>query len=434
MIAAGCDHGGYRLDKEMEKNFLAILAEELVPAMGCTEPIALAYAAATAKSVLGCKPDRIVAKCSGNIVKNVRCVTIPNTEGMTGIEAAVAVGALGGDAGRKMEVMEGVTKENLAAAKELLDRGACSVEYLNSEIPLHFIVEVFSGENSAGVEIRYAHTNITSILKNGKSVYAADSDAATQNTGANRALLSIENIKAFADEVELSKIAPFCERQVRYNMDIAYEGMTGRYGVGIGPMLRAAYAESTITRMKAYTAAASEARMGGCDMPVMITSGSGNQGIASSVPIIVYAHENNIPREKMYRALSFSSLMTIFQKEFIGKLSAFCGAVSASCAAGAAITYLVGGTIDQIKATIDNALADIPGIICDGAKVSCAAKIATSLDAAMMAHNLAMAGKAYEAYTGILKEDAGETIRCVGYIGKYGMQQTDKEIIKMMLK
>ena len=217
-------------------------------------------------------------------------------------------------------------------------------------------------------------------------------------------------------------------------MDIAYEGMSGNYGLGLGRVIRETYAESVVTRMKAYACAASEARMGGCDMPVIINSGSGNQGIASSVPVIVYARENNVQSEKLYRALVFSSLLTTFQKEFIGKLSAFCGAVSASCASAAAITYLAGGTIKQIKDTIDNTLANIPGIICDGAKISCAAKIASSLDAAMMGHYLAMKGKAYEAYTGILKEEAGETISCVGYIGKVGMHQTDKEIIKMMLE
>ena len=208
------------------------------------------------------------------------------------------------------------------------------------------------------------------------------------------------------------------DRQIQYNMDIAYEGMSGNYGLGLGRVIRETYAESVVTRMKAYACAASEARMGGCDMPVIINSGSGNQGIASSVPVIVYARENNIQSEKLYRALVFSSLLTTFQKEFIGKLSA----------------YLAGGTIKQIKDTIDNTLANIPGIICDGAKISCAAKIASSLDAAMMGHYLAMKGKAYEAYTGILKEEAGETISCVGYIGKVGMHQTDKEIIKMMLE
>ena len=216
-------------------------------------------------------------------------------------------------------------------------------------------------------------------------------------------------------------------------MDIAYEGISGNYGLGIGRVIRSTYADGVVTRMKAYAAAASEARMSGCDMPVIINSGSGNQGIASSVPVIIYAREKNIPKEKLYRALAFSALLTIHQKDHIGKLSAFCGAVSASCAACAAITYMIGGTVQQIKATIDNTLANIPGIICDGAKISCAAKIASSVDAAMMAHFLAMQGKAYDAYTGILKEEAEETISCVGYIGKIGMRQTDREIVKMML-
>ena len=223
------------------------------------------------------------------------------------------------------------------------------------------------------------------------------------------------------------------ERQIRYNMDIAYEGISGDYGLGIGRVLRESYADGVVTRMKAYAAAASEARMSGCDMPVIINSGSGNQGIASSVPVIVYAREKNYRNDELYRALVFSGLLTTYQKMFIGKLSAFCGAVSASCASAAAITYLCGGSVAQIKATIDNTLANIPGIICDGAKISCAAKIASSIDAGMMAHYLAMNHKAYKAYTGIVKEDTEETISCVGYIGKVGMHQTDKEIIKMML-
>ena len=254
------------------------------------------------------------------------------------------------------------------------------------------------------------------------------------NESADRSALSVENIKEFADQVDLNLVKPLIEREIRFNMDIAYEGMSGDYGLGIGRIIRETYPESVITRMRAYAAAASEARMDGCEMPVVINSGSGNQGIASSVPVIVYARENAIPQEKLYRALVFSSLMTIYQKEFIGKLSAFCGAVSASCAAGAAITYICGGTVQQIKNTIDNTLADIPGIICDGAKTSCAAKIASALDAAMLAHSLAMKGKAYDAYTGILKEDAEETISCVGYIGREGMRQTDREIIHVMLE
>lgn len=417
----------------IENDFLSILTEELLPAMGCTEPIALAFAAARAREVLGQIPERLVARCSGNIVKNVRCVLIPNSGGMVGIQAAVVLGALGGDAGRRMEVLETVTQAHRDHAASFIDAGCCKVEFLESEIPLHFIIEAYAGNDSVEVETRHSHTNIVSIRRNQVEIFTAAGEL-NNAEAADRSGLTIDAIKEFCDQVDIRKLKPLFDRQIRCNMDIAYEGISGNYGLGIGRMIRSAYPDSIITRMKAYAAAASEARMDGCDMPVIINSGSGNQGIASSVPVIIYAREKNIPQEKLYRALCFSSLLTVYQKEFIGKLSAFCGAVSASCASGAAITYLVGGTLRQIKDTIDNTLANIPGIICDGAKVSCAAKIATSIDAAMLAHNLAMQNLAYEAFTGILKEDAGETISCVGYIGKVGMKQTDKEIIKTMLQ
>lgn len=421
------------LDKKIASDFLAILTEELIPAMGCTEPISLAYASARAREVLGSLPESITAYCSGNIIKNVRCVTIPNSGGMTGIETACALGAFGGDSKRVMEVLEAVTAETREAAKAFIGGGHCGVEYLDSEIPLHFIIEMKAGSNSVLVEVRYSHINIVRIIRNGEDVYRSDM-VIEEALMADRSALSVENIKEFADTVDISLVKVMLDRQIQCNMDIAYEGMSGGYGLGIGQVIRDAYPESVVTRMKAYAAAASEARMDGCDMPVIINSGSGNQGIASSVPVIVYAREKAIPKEKLYRALVFSGLLTIYQKEFIGKLSAFCGAVSASCAAGAAITYIDGGTVKQIKDTIDNTLADIPGVICDGAKTSCAAKIASALDAAMLAHSLAMRGKTYEAFTGILKEDAGETISCVGYIGKVGMKQTDKEIVRLMLE
>lgn len=422
------------MNKSQENQLIGILREELVPAMGCTEPIALSYAAAKGAKVLGTEPAEITAYCSGNMIKNVRCVTIPNSDGMTGIEAACVLGAVAGDADAKMEVLEHVDDEGRKRAKELLAQQICKVEFLDSEIPLHFIIRLSEGEHSSEVEVRHSHTNIVSVKKDGEVIYSKKDEKEADAYNTDRSGLSLELIRQFADEVELEKVADLFDNQVRYNMDIAYEGISGQYGLGIGRVLRESYADGVVTRMKAYAAAASEARMDGCDMPVIINSGSGNQGIASSIPVIVYAREKNIPKEKMYRALIFSSLLTIFQKEFIGKLSAFCGAVSASCASAAAITYLEDGSIAKIKATIDNTLANIPGIICDGAKISCAAKIASCLDAAMMAHYLAMDGKEYEAYTGILKEDAGETISCVGYIGKVGMHQTDKEIIKMMLK
>lgn len=421
------------LSEKVSSDFLSILKEELIPAMGCTEPIALAFASARAREVLGTLPDGITAYCSGNIIKNVRCVAIPNSEGLIGIEPACALGAFGGDARRLMEVLEAVTPDTRAAAKAFLADGRCRVEYLDSEIPLHFIIEARSGIDTVTVEVRYDHINIVRIAKNGEEIFKSDVMDG-EPIVADRSALSVENIKEFADTIDIRLVKPILDRVIQCNMDIAYEGMAGDYGVGIGRVIRDAYPEDVVTRMRAYAAAASEARMDGCDMPVIINSGSGNQGIASSVPVIVYAREKSIPQEKLYRALVFSGLLTVYQKEFIGKLSAFCGAISASCAAGASVTYIVGGSVTQIKNTIDNTLANIPGVICDGAKTSCAAKIASALDAAMLAHALAMRDKTYEAFTGVLKEDAGETISCVGYIGKVGMKQTDKEIVQMMLK
>lgn len=421
------------LDEQVQQNFISILEEELIPAMGCTEPIALAFAAAKARQVLGKAPEAILARCSGNIVKNVRCVLIPNSGGMTGIEAAAALGAFGGNADRDMEVLAGVTEAHRRQVREFLRQGRCTLDFLDSEIPLHFIIEETAGEDRVTVEVRYAHTNLYAVTKNGEVLYqGSEMESAAAKT--DRSQLTIESIRQFADEVEISRLRPLLERQIRCNMDIAYEGMAGEYGLGIGRVIRQSYAESPLTRMKAYAAAASEARMEGCDMPVIINSGSGNQGIASSIPVIVYAREYNIPQERLLRALTFSGLFTIHQKEYIGKLSAFCGAVSASCASAAAVTYMIGGTNDQIKATVENTLANIPGIICDGAKASCAAKIASSLDAAMMAHYLAMQGKSYSADTGILKQETEDTISCVGHIGKVGMRDTDKEIIHLMLQ
>ncbi len=420
------------LSNEIKQSFLAILSEELVAAMGCTEPIALAYAAARGREVLGATPEKILARCSGNIIKNVRCVRIPNSKGMTGIEAACALGAIGGDPSRMMEVLEGVTPESLNDTVRFLSEKRCHVEYLESPIPLHFIIELSCGKQLVSVEVVHHHTNISSIRKNGIVIYE-NRDFGEAIQPAERSHLSIENIYAFANEVEINEILPFTQRQIQCNMAISERGMAGDYGLGIGKAILSAYPPCTITKAKAYTAAASEARMDGCDMPVIITSGSGNQGIASTVPVIVYAKELGIADDKLYRCLVFSSLLTVFQKEYLGKLSAFCGAVSASCAAGAAITYMMGGTVQQIKDTIDNTLADIPGIICDGAKASCAAKIASALDAALLAHHLAMEGKVYEANSGILQDNADRTISSVGYIGKVGMKQTDAEIVKMMI-
>lgn len=421
------------LIEKISRDFLDILKEELIPAMGCTEPIALAYASAKARAVLGRDPEQIRAKCSGNIIKNVRCVRIPNSEGMTGIEAACALGALAGDADRCMEVLEGVTHDSLLKTVSFLRNECCSVEYLESTIPLHFIIELFAGGESASVEVRYSHTNIVRIIKNGETLFMTEGLKEVTEV-ADRSELSIDNIYAFAEETDISLIRNFTDRQIECNMAIAERGMKGDFGIGIGKAIIEFFPNTIFNKMRAYASAASEARMEGCDLPVIITSGSGNQGITSTVPIIVYAHEKGIDEEKMHRALIFSALLTVYQKEYIGKLSAFCGAVSAACSAGAAITYMCGGSLTQIKDTIDNTLADIPGIICDGAKASCAAKISSALDAAFFAHALAMQGKAYASNTGILQDDTAATISCVGHIGRVGMQPTDQEIVKIMIQ
>lgn len=421
------------LDKKVYQNYIGILKEEMIPAMGCTEPIALAYGAARAREILGSEPERIVAHCSGNIVKNVRCVIIPNSGGLTGIEAGVVLGAVAGNAALDMEVLSKVDEAGRARCRELLAKNICKVELLDSPVVLHFIIEMYAGEDSVSLEIKYDHINVTKIVKNGEVLLDVD-EKCGETECADRTLLNLEDIKEFADTVDLDDVRELLDKQIQSNMAIAHEGMTGKYGLGIGRIIRETYSNDMLTKMRSLTAAASEARMGGCDMPVVINSGSGNQGISCSVPLIVYAREMELPEYVLYRALVFSNLLTVYQKQYIGKLSAFCGAVSASCAAGAAITYIVGGRLDVIKKTIENTLANIPGIICDGAKISCAAKIAASLDAAFLAHHLAMNGQSYAPYTGILQEETGETISCVGQIGKEGMKETDKEILRIMLE
>lgn len=421
------------VSEKIYKNYVAILKEEMVPAMGCTEPIALAYGAARAREVLGTEPEKITAYCSGNIIKNVRSVIIPNSGGLVGIPAGVVLGAVGGDASKNMEVLGNVDDAARRRTRELLAQDICQVEILDSPVVLHFVLEMTAGADQVSLEIKYDHINVTKIIKNGEVLLERDEHAGIPEE-ADRSLLNLDDIKEFADTVDLEDVKQMLDAQISCNMAIAREGMTGKYGLGIGRVIKESYSDDMLTKMRSLTAAASEARMGGCDMPVIINSGSGNQGIACSVPLIVYAKEMELPQYSLYRALVFSNLLTVYQKLYIGKLSAFCGAVSASCASGAAITYMVGGSIDRIKKTIENTLANIPGIICDGAKISCAAKIAACLDAAFLAHHLAMNNQGYAPYTGILQEETSETISCVGLIGKEGMKETDKEILKIMIE
>ena len=410
------------MKQEKYNDYLQILKEELVPAMGCTEPIAIAYAAAKAREVLGKKPEKIIAKCSGNIVKNAMCVTVPNTGDLVGIKASAIIGVLAGDPNKELEVISVVKKEHIIEANKLMAEEYCFVERLDTDIQLHIRMEVYSQEDSAVVEIKYAHNNISKIIKNGNVLFEGNQDSSKYlGVFIDRSILNVNDIFDFANSVDINDVKELLDKQIEYNITIAEEGLKGEYGVGIGKMLMKCYPDSIVTKLKVYAAAASEARMSGSSLPVMTNSGSGNQGMATSIPVIIYAKEKGLSEDQLYRGL-------------IGRLSAFCGAVSAGCASGAAITYLEGGTLEQINKTVTNTLANISGIVCDGAKASCAAKIATSVDASMMSHYLAMEGQCYSPKTGILKENIEETIIAVGRLGKEGMKETDKEILDIMLE
>ena len=421
------------MEKELYDRIFDILHEELVPAVGCTEPIAIAMAAAKARDVLGRIPEHITAKCSGNLIKNVKCVVVPNTENMIGIEASAIVGAVCGDFSRGMEVLSSVTPEGLETAKKLYEEKICRVEILDTPLNLHLIIEASAGDDTVSVEIRNLHDNITEIRKNGESIFdAAQNDSLYCGVLTDRSCLSCDVIYEFAETAPLDRLREIIGPQIDYNMKIAEEGLTGKYGVGIGTSI-IAHDCSLAAIMKGYASAASEARMSGCVLPVITNSGSGNQGIAASVPVIVYARMNGVSEERLLRALALSNLLTIYQKTYIGRLSAFCGAVSATAGSGGGITYLAGGTKEQIKMTLANALANVSGIVCDGAKASCGSKIAVGLDAAITGHYLAMENKYYQPFTGILQSDIDATINAVGRMAAEGMRETDKVILDIML-
>lgn len=422
-------------NSEKYKKYISILNEELVTALGCTEPIAIAYAAAKAHEVLGMFPDKAEIECSGNIIKNAMGVVVPNAGGMKGIQTSVVAGIIGGSAEKELEVLSGITQQDIVKITELVEKGFCTVKQLESDASLHIIVHLFSGSERATTEIKYSHTNIFRITKNEEVVFENIVDPLKyMGVMTDRSILTVEDIVDFANTVCLKDIEELVNRQIEYNMAIAIEGMIGVYGVEIGKTLLEGAGDSIWTKIKAYTAAASEARMSGSIMPVVTNSGSGNQGITASVPVIVYGREKQIESEKILRALVLSNLLTIHQKTKIGRLSAFCGAVSAACASGAAISYLDGGEFEEITGTIVNTLANVPGIICDGAKPSCAAKIASSVDAAIMAYLISKKGSFYEPGTGILKYDIEQTISMVGTMANKGMAATDIEILRIMLE
>ena len=419
--------------------FIAILQEELVPALGCTEPIAIAYAGAHARALLGKIPDRVCIKSSGNIIKNVKSVTVPNSGNMKGIPAAAAIGIIGGNPDKGLEVLADITEADITRTKEFLEQVPCKVSLLDTVASLHFIVEVFGGADSASVEIIHQHTNIVRTTKNGKEVMSVPFDPASANAAlTDRSGLSVKKILAFADTIDLNRVRPILERQIEYNTRIAQEGLAHRYGINAGAnLLKAAEAEQAVTvkiRAQAAAAAGSDARMSGCTLPVVTNSGSGNQGLTASLPVIVFAEEKKLPHDRLLRGLLVSNLIAIHQKTRIGRLSAYCGAVSAACGSGAAVTYLSGGSYEQVCETITNTLAVVSGIVCDGAKPSCASKIASSVDAALNAHYLAMQNRVFQAGEGIVKGDIEKTIAGVGSVAADGMRETDKVILRIMVE
>lgn len=420
------------MDQSLYQNYVKILNNELVPALGCTEPIAIAYAAAKARATLGTFPDRVEMHCSGNIIKNVMGVTVPNSGGLRGIDVAATLGIVGGDADRELEVLEDITQEDIDKTKQLVDEGFCQCKLQEDVENLYIVAKVIKDEHFAEVTIINRHTLITKIVKDGEVLFEHKVSEESPDY-VDKSLLNVKDILTFADEVNIDDIREAISSQITLNSAISDEGMKNHYGAEVGRTLLEVYGDDVKVRARARAAAGSDARMGGCSLPVVINSGSGNQGMTVSLPVIEFAKELNASEEKLYRALVVSNLIAIHQKKYIGSLSAYCGAVSAACGAGAAITYLYGGNEEEVGLTITNTIGNVGGIVCDGAKSSCAAKIASAVEAAVLAHYMASKHHCFQPGEGIVQNDVEGTIRSMGYIGRVGMKITDTEILNIMI-
>lgn len=414
--------------------YVQILKEELITAMGCTEPIALAYAAARCKELLGKLPEKVIVKVSGSIIKNVKSVVVPNTGGMKGIRAAVAAGFVAGRPEKRLEVISQVSDEERAVIQAYTEQADMEICYLDSGRVFDIIIEAVAGEDTAKVRIANYHTNIVLEEHNGEKLLETVVEGDQEEGLTDRNLLNMEDIWDFAMTCEIEDVRAILDHQIDCNMAIAKEGLTHPYGACIGQVMLDAYGNEIRNRASAMAAAGSDARMSGCELPVVINSGSGNQGITCSVPVIEYAKELCSGDEKMYRALTLSNLVAIHQKTGIGRLSAFCGAVCAGVAAGAGIAYLRGGGFKEIAHTVVNGLAIVSGIVCDGAKPSCAAKIAASVNAGILGYEMYVRGQQFYGGDGIVTKGADNTIRNIGRLGKEGMAGTNDEIIKIMIE
>lgn len=421
------------MDKFIYESYLNILKEELLPAMGCTEPISLAYASALARETLGKLPTHVEISVSGNILKNVKSVIVPNSGGLKGVAAAAATGIVAGDAKKKLQVLSCITKDRQPEIKEYFKNTSFTVNKLNTKCIFDIKVCVSDGTDNASVRIEGHHTNVVSIEKNGEPIIHEKPEYVAENL-TDRSLLSVETICDFVDECDISDIKDVIQTQIDYNMQIAEEGLQNPYGARIGQILLNSFGDSVHNRAKATASAGSDARMNGCSLPVVIVSGSGNQGITASVPVVIYAKELNASEEQTIRAVALSDLITIHLKTGIGRLSAYCGAVSAGAGAGAGICYLYGGKYKAIAHTIVNALAIDSGLICDGAKSSCAAKIATAVEAGILGMEMYKNQSQFYGGDGILERGVENTIDNIGFLARVGMKETDNEIIKLMIK
>lgn len=435
------------MDQLLYKNHLQILQEELLVALGCTEPIAIAYAGAKARQLLGQLPDQCQVYCSGNIIKNVKGVVVPNSGGLRGMDVAAILGIVGGDPDQELAVLESVTPADIQQTQALLKANFCQCHLVENVDNLYVRIEVTGGGHTAQVEIQEHHNNVTFMEKDGQVVlnHRPDPAAKVEKTGADRMLLSVKNILEFADAVQISDVQEILQRQIDYNCVISTEGLKGSYGVETGRILmsnsiNASGMDQVRMQARAAAAAGSDARMSGCSLPVVINSGSGNQGITITMPIVMYARYWQVDQEMLYRALVVGNLLSVHQKKYIGSLSAYCGATSAATGAACGIAYMLlhrkGEQERLYKVTCDtitNSIETLGGMVCDGAKASCAAKIGLAVENALMALELSLEGNVFQPGEGMTMENPEDTIAAVGRMGRVGMKSTDVEILNIML-
>ena len=411
-----------------------ILHSELLVAMGCTEPIAIAYAGALAVQLLGCEPTEVKLACSGNIIKNVKGVTVPNSGGLRGIEIAALLGMVSGNAHKKLAVLENIDAAKQARAKTLLEQGICHTSLIEDTDNLAIVCTVIAGNDTATVEIRNTHTNVIHMEKNGQEIALAAQAEKKVCTAPDKSLLNVRDILQYAETADLSPVADLLRHQISCNCAISQAGLHSSYGTEVGRTLQEIYGSDHITLKAAAAAAAgSGARMNGCALPVVINSGSGNQGLTITLPIVVYAEELGISEDRLLRALAVANLLSVHQKKYIGSLSAYCGATSAACAAACAICWMQGGTYEQICGTITNSLGTLGGMLCDGAKSSCASKIATAVYSSLLSMRMAMANRCFSPGEGLITADIETTISNIGAVAKLGMHPADVQILQLML-